>query len=80
MGDDGIVRLSLPVQSAAADLAGQVSMHVNGCRGQLALESSPTGQPVLQGHVRVPDVERWWPHTHGATGVVSGSGSHRIGW
>jgi beta-mannosidase len=64
-GHDGIVRLSLPVQSAAADLVGQASMHVNGCLGQLVLESLPTGQPVLLGHVRVPDVERWWPHTHG---------------
>jgi beta-mannosidase len=55
-GDDGVLQLSLRL-----DDGGDATMVVG-------LHSTPlarTGDGRLEGTVRLPEVERWWPHTHG---------------
>lgn len=63
-GDDGLVSVSVKVTCGAADdLKGM--LHVAGYSAQVRIERPSNVSTVLQATVRVPRVERWWPHTHG---------------
>jgi beta-mannosidase len=50
-GSDGLVEVDAEIRSLAGPLP-EVEVEVGGVRGPL-------------GRLRVPDAERWWPHTHG---------------
>jgi beta-mannosidase len=54
---DGVVRARVHARSPV----GRVQLRVGGERA--VLQTAQDGW--LEGEVRVPDVERWWPHTHG---------------
>ncbi len=59
-------RVSLELRCTAGDgVVPDAWLEVGGVRSALAVE--PDGDHlVVRGTVTVPDVERWWPHTHGA--------------
>ena len=60
-GADGIVEVHLRL---AAEPAGAVVAGVGDATAALAVRRDDSGV-VASGHVRVPAVDRWWPHTHG---------------
>jgi beta-mannosidase len=64
-GDDGVVRVSIPATRAAAYASDRGTLFVGEWTAPVAFEHSSDGKIALQGIVRVPQVERWWPHTHG---------------
>ena len=54
-GDDGILDISLQTQARNVTVT---------CHGkEVAL--APASDGLLRGTLRIPEVERWWPHTHG---------------
>ncbi len=58
-GDDGLLAVALDLDCEGAR---------PGARVEIAGLSAPlawSGEGRLEGRVRVPDVEKWWPHTHG---------------
>jgi beta-mannosidase len=57
-GNDGLARISLTFDQ---DTEAAVSLHV----GDVAAPLDRTGARTRQGTLRLPDVGRWWPHTHG---------------
>lgn len=59
-GDDGLLAIALDVGCAGARPAARL---------EIAGRSAPLAwsrEGLLEGRVRLPDVEKWWPHTHGA--------------
>ena len=64
-GDDGLVRVSIPATRAAANARDGGTLFVGKWTAPVAFEHSSDGKVALRGIVRVPQVERWWPHTHG---------------
>jgi beta-mannosidase len=70
-GDDGIVRVSILATPAAANVGehGRLREHGTFAVGErtapVAFERAPDGGVALHAVVRVPDADRWWPHTHG---------------
>ena len=63
-GGGGSVTVRLVLRAGVAPDDATVS--VGGVRGVLAAAEAEAGQAVLEGTIELPDVERWWPHTHGA--------------
>lgn len=67
-GDDGVVSVQGRVRGVGAPFSGPVEVEVAG-RGSLhrsPLETAVDGACLtVAGEVRIPGVERWWPHTHG---------------
>jgi beta-mannosidase len=59
-GQDGVVAVTLRF-ARPHDTAKRATLHCAGAHAPLAWTDANT----LQGSVRVPDAERWWPHTHG---------------
>ncbi|WP_322051190.1 glycosyl hydrolase 2 galactose-binding domain-containing protein [Paraburkholderia bannensis] len=59
-GDDGIVDVTLRFVNAH-DGTQPATLHCSGAKVSLAWQDAQT----LRGTLRVPKVERWWPHTHG---------------
>ena len=59
-GDDGVVDVALRLRGSVATAA----LRVGDLRGELTVRSDG-GDTVVEGSLRVPGVERWWPHTHG---------------
>jgi beta-mannosidase len=60
-GDDGVVSLTLTfVHPQTTALA--AALHCGVARSPIWWHDART----LKGELRVPDAERWWPHTHGA--------------
>jgi beta-mannosidase len=72
-GDAGVARVSVRASvgvSPAASRALHDALHkatliVGECMTAMAHERVAPGEVVLDAAVRVPRVERWWPHTHG---------------
>ncbi|WP_165847915.1 glycoside hydrolase family 2 protein [Paraburkholderia lacunae] len=60
-GDDGIVSLTLRFVHPHDGAAHGASLHCGGFVSSLQWRDACT----LTGSVRVPQAERWWPHTHG---------------
>ncbi|MCW2992615.1 MAG: glycoside hydrolase family 2 protein, partial [Conexibacter sp.] len=77
-GDDGVVAISARLRGGLAPA--QVEAFVGPVHAPLTVE--PDG--LVHGEVRVPDAERWWPHTHGApalhdVSLVLDGGAQRAG-
>lgn len=62
---DGSGSVELVVELAGVDRSPPVQVEVGGVSATLAVDARD-GVLVATGRVDVPDVERWWPHTHGA--------------
>ncbi|TAJ86848.1 MAG: glycoside hydrolase family 2 protein [Reyranella sp.] len=58
-GDDGLLDVSLDIDSSGT--RPEARLTVAGIDAPLEW----TGEGQLRGRMRVPDVEKWWPHTHG---------------
>ncbi|MDB5488758.1 MAG: beta-mannosidase, partial [Reyranella sp.] len=58
-GDDGLLHVTLDVDYRGS--RSQARFEVAGIGAQLEW----TGERRLEGKVRLADVEKWWPHTHG---------------
>ena len=63
IGADGVGELRVCVELAPAHGVVGATLQCGEHSATLPIESGPN--PVLAGSVRVPDVRRWWPHTHG---------------
>ncbi len=82
-GDVGLLRVEgrIRVLDGVAPTAIQAELDGPSGRHAVALELAPDGDGVtFRGTLRVPSVERWWPHTHGVPALhdvrlVVGSGS-----
>jgi beta-mannosidase len=63
-GDDGVVDVRLVLDRV--DAGAHVGLRVGG-HGVAVTPASPAedGACRVEASLRVPDVERWWPHTHG---------------
>jgi beta-mannosidase len=76
-GADGVLAISARLRGGI--LPAQVEAFVGATHAPLRIE--PDGR--LHGEVRVADVERWWPHTHGApslydVALVLDGGAQRV--
>ncbi len=61
---DGLVEVDLRLRGNGAG-AGPAVLRCGGA--EVRLDARPEGDDLgVTGAVRVPDVRRWWPHTHGA--------------
>lgn len=58
-GDDGLVGMALDIEREG--MRPPAILHVGTASGQLTW----AGNNRLAGTVRIPRVEKWWPHTHG---------------
>jgi beta-mannosidase len=56
-GDDGIVRVSVSARALGAGAPAELVVEVGEHSAKLELAGSA--------ELRIPDVRRWWPHTHG---------------
>ena len=65
-GDEGIVRVSIPVAGVAVGDLGTATLAAGEYTSPAALERDAEGGVVLRGIVRVPHADLWWPHTHGS--------------
>jgi len=63
-GDDGIVRASIHLTNAAA-IPRSGTMHVGESSSPVTRQQMADGRVAIQATVRIPNAERWWPHTHG---------------
>jgi beta-mannosidase len=62
-GDDGVLSVRARLRAVAgAALPAGVQAVVGARRAALTVDAGG----VASGEIRVPDAERWWPHTHGA--------------
>lgn len=82
-GSDGIVRASFRLPGALPGGGAGGRLRVGTAQADLGVDLAGDGV-ALCGQVRLPDVERWWPHTHGAQPLYEvwadiGGGSHRLG-
>jgi beta-mannosidase len=63
-GDLGVLRVAIEARLPSAMRAGGV-LSVGELSDRVSCEQLPHGTVSLAARVRVPHVERWWPHTHG---------------
>jgi len=61
-GTDGVVDIRLLLRGA--DAGTEVELRVGEHRGRATVVERD-GQHFVDATIRVPDAERWWPHTHG---------------
>jgi beta-mannosidase len=76
-GDDGVLAITARLRGGI--LPAQVEAFVGAVHGPLRVE--PDGR--VHGEVRVAEVERWWPHTHGVpalydVALVLDGGAQRV--
>ncbi len=66
-GDDGAVDVRLELHAVHGRAPDSISVELAGRTTALATcAAGPDGRIVAEGTARIPNVERWWPHTHGA--------------
>jgi beta-mannosidase len=67
-GADGVLSVRASLRGLGEAVPGEVEVELGGASGvhraPLQSEATPGGVEV-SGTLTVPDVERWWPHTHG---------------
>lgn len=82
-GADGVLSAVIRFGSAGHAAPTKALLEVGGEQGVLSVEPDPSGGWVLRGITRVPNVGRWWPHTHGdqplydVTLALVAGGEHR---
>ncbi len=64
-GHDGVVDVALTLDVPAGAVRG-AALVVGDVSGFLDVGRDAAGRTTVRGAVRLPGVERWWPHTHGA--------------
>lgn len=67
-GGDGVLMARAAVRSIGADPPAGLELQVEGPSGTHARQLEATqshGRTWYEGELRIPSVERWWPHTHG---------------
>ena len=67
-GDDGVVSVRAALRTIGGAPPASVELQLDGPSGShwLPLEAvSAEGRAMVAGELRIPSVERWWPHTHG---------------
>ena len=57
---DGVLRMTARLRAIEGALPEELELELAGCRA-----SVPVVDGNVEGEVRVPKVELWWPHTHG---------------
>ena len=67
-GKDGTVDLRLALKGVDPGMTVEIRV---GDERQTATVVGGGDRPVVASSIRVPDVERWWPHTHGAQPLYS---------
>ncbi len=63
-GDEGCVCATVVVGGGAANVSGTLAVGESGAA--VERHERPDGGLRLHASVRLPRIERWWPHTHGA--------------
>lgn len=65
-GDDGVVEAQIVFDVVDGSAPEHVVLQVAGERETMQLEAAETpGRVTARGSIRLVNVERWWPHTHG---------------
>ena len=70
-GSAGVVAVFVQLRLLGGERPTTVAVVLDGpagateTRGSLDLAAGPSGAIVATGEIRIPDAERWWPHTHG---------------
>lgn len=64
--NDGILHANLKINTYGRLTPTAATLAVGEYRERLDLQEEADGSIVLSGETRVPNVELWWPHTHGA--------------
>ncbi|HTR72327.1 MAG TPA: hypothetical protein VMG80_01920 [Solirubrobacteraceae bacterium] len=65
-GADGVLAVTARLRALAGKPIESVAVEIGGPEGARRSELRCEGQAdVFSGELRVKDVERWWPHTHG---------------
>lgn len=67
-GDDGVLSVRALVRTIGDGLVTGLELEVEGASGTFAIPLEATvseGRTSVAGELRLPSVERWWPHTHG---------------
>lgn len=68
-GADGVLSVRAHLRTLGGPLPDGVDLEVDGPSGRhrVSLRIAPgDGDLTADGELRIPSVERWWPHTHGA--------------
>ncbi len=65
-GDDGVIELKVEINAVQGRAPDRVSAHLAGRTTALTSTTLQDGRIVAEGKARFENVERWWPHTHGA--------------
>jgi beta-mannosidase len=82
-GDDGLARVKLRVRPVGgAPAPRRAVLRVGGRSADLRLTAAADGEVSVEGALRLPAVERWWPATHGTpalhAAVVELDGAVRV--
>ena len=67
-GDDGVLQVHARIRSVDGSPVDRVDLELDGPSGRhrVALGMTIGGDDLeVEGELRIPGVERWWPHTHG---------------
>jgi beta-mannosidase len=64
--DVGVVELDVELEASPDRVPDGVAVHLAGRTTALTCAFRQPGRVIAQGTARVAEVERWWPHTHGA--------------
>ncbi len=76
-GEDGLAEVAITLAPGHGIEA--ATLCVGDAAAELDLEHLPDGGARLAGQIRLPGVERWWPHTHGAAARYVASARLRAG-
>jgi beta-mannosidase len=77
-GTDGVCEATLRLRSLGEPVT-RATIAVAGARAELACEAAADGVVVARGTVRVRDVARWWPFTHGQPALHEVRAHVRVG-
>ncbi len=77
-GGDGVCEATLRLRTFGEPI-GRADIALGGARGELSREEAPDGVVVARGTVRVRDVARWWPFSHGQPALYDVRAHVRVG-